>query len=222
MDVHRFFSRRIAFIRQFYENASAPFVERKRRIEAGEGPFEPPYSDDGEPPFIAEWSEADDSLHVLGYASVSMLAAALHLYFRTWEQQCRVKAAEQFKAEFKRGWVSGYRAYCKEILGIDFNDGPCDLKLIEEVVLARNRAQHPDSLVMTLPTYTDSDLKKLPSALFIDLRREVYQSLDGIEKEWLMPHTLHVSQEKLIKVINEVERFADWLDPQIENAVYRR
>ena len=222
MDVHHFFTRRIAFIRQFYENASAPFVERKRKIEAGDDPFEPPYSEDGEPPFIAEWSEADDSLQVLGYACVSMLVAALHLYFRTWEQQCRVKAAEQFKAEFKRGWVSGYRAYCKQVLDIDFDNGPCDLKLIEEVVLARNCAQHPDNLVLTLPTYTDSDLKKLPSALFIDLRREVYQGLDGGEKEWLMPPTLHVTQEKLIKVIDEVERFAAWLDPQIEHAVYRR
>ena len=75
---------------------------------------------------------------------------------------------------------------------------------------------------MTLPTYTDSDLKKLPSALFIDLRREIYQGLDGGEKEWLMPPTLHVTHEKLVRVINEVERFAAWLDPQIKPAVYRR
>ena len=222
MDVHYFFNRRIAFIRQFYENAITPFVERIRKIEAGEEPFEPPYSEDGEPPFIAEWSEAADSLHMLGYACVSMLAAALHLYFRTWEQQCNVKAAERFKAEFKDGWVNGYRAYCKQVFGIDFNDGPCDLKVIEEVVLARNRAQLPDNLVMTLPTYTDSDLRKLPSALFIDPGREIYQELDSGEREWLMPPTLNVSQEKLAMVIQEVERFVQWLDPQIEHAIYRR
>ena len=49
MDVHYFFNRRIAFIRQFYENAITPFVERIRKIEAGEEPFEPPYSENGEP-----------------------------------------------------------------------------------------------------------------------------------------------------------------------------
>ena len=222
MDVHYFFRRRIAFIRQLYENASNPFTERKRKIEAGEAPFEPPYSEDGEPPFVAEWIEAEDSLHVLGYACISMLAAALHLYLRTWESKTNVKAAERFKSEFKDGWVAGYRAYCKQLFNVDFADGPCDLKLLEELVLARNRAQHPDNLVMTLATYTDSDMKKLPSALFIDTRREVYQDLDGNEREWLMPPTLHVSQEKLCKVIDDVERFVEWLDPQIEIAVYRR
>lgn len=222
MDIHFFFSRRVAFIGQLYENAAAPFVERKRKIEAGEEPFEPPYSEDGEPPFLAEWSEADESLHVLGYTCVSMLAAALHLYFRTWEQHCHIKAAGRFKSEFKEGWVAGYRAYCLEVFSIDFGDGPCDLKLIEEIVLARNRTQHPDNLVMTLPTYTDSDMKKLPHALFIDARSEIYQGLDGGEREWLMPPTLHVSAEKLSEAISEVERFVAWLEPKIEQAVYRR
>jgi hypothetical protein len=222
MDVHFFFCRRVAFIRQLYENAAAPFIERKRRIEAEEEPFKPPYSEDGEPPFVAEWSEADESLHVLGYTCVSMLSAALHLYFQTWEQRCRIKAAEHFKSEFKNGgWVAGYRAYCLQVFSIDFGDGPCDLKLIEEIVLARNRAQHPDNLVMTLPTYTDSDMKKLPRALFIDNRREIYQGLDGGEREWLMPPTLHVSSDKLSGAISEVERFVAWLDPQIEQAVYQ-
>lgn len=222
MDVHYFFRRRVAFIRQLYENATKPFFERKLKIEVGEDPFGPPYSEDGEPPFLAEWSEADESLHILGYACVSMLAAALHLYFRTREQQCNVKAAEYFKQEFKDGWVAGYRAYCHQVFGINFADGPCDLKLIEEVVLARNRAQHPDSLAMTLPTYTDSDLKKLPRALFIDPSREVQHELEGDEREWLMPPTLHVSSEKLSAAINEVERFVKWLDPQIEHAACTR
>jgi hypothetical protein len=223
MDVHHFFRRRIEFLRQFYGNAAEPFIHRKRKIKAGEAPFEPPYSEDGEPPFLEEWSEAEDSLHVLGYATLSMLAAALHLYFRTWEQQINIKAAERFKREFKDGgWVAGYRAYCHQVFGIDLASGPCDLKLLEELVLARNRSQHPDNLVMTLPTYTDSDLKKLPSALFVDLRREVYEDLDGGEREWLMPPTLHVTSDKLNEVINQVEVFVEWLDPQIERALYAR
>ena len=222
MDVHFFFRRRVAFIRQLYESAAEPFIERKRKIEAGEEPFEPPYSEDGEPPFLAEWSEADESLHVLGYTCVSMLAAALHLYFRTWENKCHVKAAEHFKSEFKIGWVAGYRAYSDQIFSIDFADGPSDLKLIEEFVLARNRAQHPDNLVMTLPTYTEGDMKKLPRALFIDTGREMYEDLEDGERQWLMLPTLHVSSEKLSGAISEVERFVEWLNPKIEHAVCRR
>lgn len=84
MDVRFFLNRRIGFIRQLYTTASAPYLERQRKIEAEEEPFVPPYSEDGEPPFLEEWLEADESLHVVAYSCVSMLAAALHLYFETW------------------------------------------------------------------------------------------------------------------------------------------
>jgi hypothetical protein len=198
MDIHYFFCQRVDFIRQLYENAAAPFVERKQKIESGEDPFEPPYSEDGEPPFLAEWSEADDSLHVLAHTCVSMLSAALHLYFRTWEQKCRVRAADHFKSEFGVNWVAGYRAYCLKVFAIDFGNSPCDLKLIEEVVLARNRIQHPDSLTMTLPTYTNSDMAKLPLAHFISAHSELYQRVDGAKRKWLMLPTLDVSAEKLL------------------------
>jgi len=36
MDVSYFFNRRLAFIRQLYSTASAPYVERKRIIKAKE------------------------------------------------------------------------------------------------------------------------------------------------------------------------------------------
>lgn len=53
----------------------------------------PPYGEDGEPPFLNEWIEADESLLVLGYACISMLAASFHLYLAsssshtTWKRQ---------------------------------------------------------------------------------------------------------------------------------------
>ena len=49
MDVYYFFNSHVEFIQQFYTTASAPYVERKRKIEANEEPFVPPYSEDGEP-----------------------------------------------------------------------------------------------------------------------------------------------------------------------------
>jgi hypothetical protein len=223
VDVHHFFSRRVAFIRQFYKMAAAPFLDRKRKIEAGDCPFDdPPHSEVLEPPYLNEWTEADESLQVLGYTCVSMLAAALHVYFQTWERLRGIPAAERFKDEFRGGWVSGYRTYCDVVLRIDLSKGPCDLKLIEEIVLARNRSQHHDTLVMTLPTYKSSDLQKLPRALFIDSTREAHDDLHNGEREWLMLPTLRVSGEKLDVAIADVERFVDWLDPLIERAVFGR
>jgi hypothetical protein len=46
MDVLWFLRERTHFIRRHYRTASLPFRERIRKIDAGEEPFEPPYSED--------------------------------------------------------------------------------------------------------------------------------------------------------------------------------
>ena len=171
MDVLFFLKERTAFIRKFYELAVTPFVERKRKIEAEEEPFEPPSYDeyDGEPPYLAEWMETDDSLHILAYSCVSMLAAALQLYFKTWESELGKPTSDLFKAEFKNnGWLAGYKAYFAYYLGIRFEDCPANLELLEEVVLARNRVQHPDSITNLRDRYSISDLRKLAHPFFLD------------------------------------------------------
>ena len=62
-----------------------------QKIESEEPPFEPPYSEDGEPPFLAEWMEAEEGLQVVGRMCISMLSAALQLYFKTWEDELGLK-----------------------------------------------------------------------------------------------------------------------------------
>jgi hypothetical protein len=84
MKVGWFFHQRVAFIRQLYAGASAPFVERQHKIEGAEPPFhDPPFFDDGEPPFLEEFLEARDSADVLGHACLCMLSSALHAYLHT-------------------------------------------------------------------------------------------------------------------------------------------
>ncbi|MBB4518248.1 hypothetical protein GGD68_007054 [Paraburkholderia fungorum] len=91
MDVGWFLKQRIGFIRQLYRDSTAPVVERMRLIEAEEPPFEPPYSEDGEPAFLTEWIEGSDSVQVLGHTCVSILAGALHAYFETWERSAGIE-----------------------------------------------------------------------------------------------------------------------------------
>ena len=107
MDVGYFLNERIAFVRHYYDTASFPFIEKKRKIRAGEEPFIPPYSEDGEPPFLEEYGEAEESLQVLGYSCISMLAAALQLYLRTWTIELGRPVGDSFKREFKAGWLHG-------------------------------------------------------------------------------------------------------------------
>ena len=67
MEVLFFLKERTKFIQHFYETAGEPFRETMRKIEADEPPFDnPPYSEDGEPPYLEEWIQAEEELEVLG------------------------------------------------------------------------------------------------------------------------------------------------------------
>lgn len=225
MDVRFFLSQRIGFIRQLYGTASAPYVGRKRKIEAEEEPFVPPYSEDGEPPFLEEWLEADESLHVLAYSCVSMLAAALHLYLETWVKQSGISVDESLKKSvFKKGgWFAGYKAHFAQHFKIDFEAGPANLRMLEELVLARNRIEHPSSITSRRTQYADADLKKLRRPFFVDEREAaLLADADEGEKLWFIPPTLHVTEEQLLAAVSEVERFAEWFESEIESQVYAR
>lgn len=213
MDVRYFLNRRVNFIRQFYEIAAAPFIERKRQIEAEEEPFVPPYSEDPEPAFLEEWLEAEESLQVIGRTCISMLAAVFHLYFKTWERQIGIPVDDSLKADFKNGWFNGYKAYFARHFRIRFEDSPVRLGVLEEIVLVRNRAQHPESITMDSSHYSDSDLKKLPHPFFIDENdASLFSDNEEGERAWLMEPAIHVSAEKLFAVLSEVERFSVWLE----------
>ena len=227
MDVLHFLRTRTAFIRQFYESCSVPYLNRKRDIQEGKDPFVPPYGEDGEPAFLEEWMEADESLNVLGCLCLDMLSAALRCYFVTWEQQYGIPAESvkaEFKADFKdRGYLNGYKACFARHADIHFESGPSDLKLLEEVALVRNRNQHPEwnpvPIVPQRVRYSCDDLKKIRPPFFADDReREVLAGMEEDESLLLML-TIQVTKEKLLTAIEEVERFADWLEVEILNAL---
>lgn len=223
MDVRYFLDRRIAFIRQFYAMASEPYVKRKRKIEAHEEPFVPLCSEDAEPPFLDEWLEADESLHVLAYSCISMLSAALHLYLESWVKQSRVAVEESMKKSvFKeQGWFSGYDAHFTMHFNIAFKSGPSDLKMLNEVVLVRNRIEHPYSITDQKTQYSASDLKQLRHPFFVDKTEMTLLGYsDDEEASLFMLPTVHITEVQLLAALTEVERFSVWFDPAIEAVVY--
>ena len=146
MDVLYFLKDRTRLIRQYYECATQPFNEIMRKIKAEEEPYILPCSEDGEPPFLSEWVDASELLEVTGRCCISMLSASLQLYFKAWERELGLSCGKEFAAEFKKeGLVSGYRACLAERVGVDWSCCPADLTIIEQVVLARNRDQHPEA-----------------------------------------------------------------------------
>jgi hypothetical protein len=225
MDVLFFLNIRTKFIRAFYEEASSPFVERKRKIEAREDPFEPPYSEDGDPPFLDEWMEADESIDVLGQMCISMLSSSLQLYLKEsitellgrYANESLTKAGiglpEDNKAAFKKdGWINGYRAYFQEQLAIDWTKAESNLSLLEEVVLARNRAQHPEHIAALHIKQSYRDAAKYPRSFFSDELEMRLLGGDQDQDERIHPWRLNVTKEKLLAAVDEVDRFCSWLD----------
>src|ERR1051326_4180958 len=68
-------------IERLYASAAAVFVETKRKIEAGEEPWEPPpfnpETDSVEPPYLEEWIEAEEFQDVVGQMCLSLAHACL-------------------------------------------------------------------------------------------------------------------------------------------------
>jgi hypothetical protein len=210
VDVLFFLQQRTSFIRRYYDAAAAPFLETQRKIEAEEPPFVPPYSEDGEPPFLLEWLEAQMAIDVLGQNCVSLLAATLKLYFQTWEKLLGLTNQEQFKSEFKKGFVKGYRASFADVLAVDWATLPVDLDILEQVVLARNDAQHPGSIHTMAVSHGSAGGKARTVSLFVNPDEHALLGSDEMDS-WL-PLTIKVSRENLFKAIDAVDAYATWLE----------
>lgn len=193
--------------------SSTPFLERKRQIEAEEEPFVALYSEDAEPAYLEEWLEAEESLQVLGRTCISMLAAVFHLYFKIRVRQYGISVDASLKGEFKSGWFNGYKTYFARHFRIRFEDSPSRLEVLEEIVLVRNRAQHPESMTMDSLHFSDRDLVKLPHPFFIDENdAALFFGIEEGERTWLMAPPIRVTAKKLSEALSEVGSFADWLE----------
>ena len=221
MDVLYFLKERTRFIRHFYETAAEPFLETLRRINDGEPPFEPPYSEDGEPPFMEEWSKAKQALDMLGRTSVSMLSASIQLYFKTWEKSLRVNWQPQERQKaFKCGFISGYKACFGDTLKISWDCCPVDFAIIEQVVLTRNRDQHPENLTSLRVNHSPIDREKYPRPFFVsEIDEKILSDPDMESVTWMRP-AVHVSRESLNAAIDEVDKLAEWLEPKMFAARY--
>ncbi len=212
MDAFYFLNYRLEFVKNFYEVSAQPFAAIKHAIEDGTPPYEHPYAEDGESPFQETWNQANDSLTLLGGACISMIGGALHVYMDTLVKLYgNVETFNKTKSD--GGWWNRYQSYFKAAGNIDFRESGCDMAVVEEIVLARNRVQHPGSLTSNIAQYLDSDLKKMRSPLFIrEAEAEFIKRLGDGDDSWLLPPTVYVDWERLNTAIEEVKRLGSWLD----------
>jgi len=217
MDVLFFLRKRTKFIRHFYETAGEPFRESMRKIEVEEPPFEnPPYSEDGEPPYLEEWMQADEGLEVLGRTCLSMLSASLQLYFKAWQKELGICWEEgERERVFRKGFLKGYQFCFGEVLGLSWDECPADLDLIEQITLARNRDQHPERISSMSVDHARKDLAKHPHPFFAsEIEDRIYADPEMEGEFWMSP-LVHVSREALFTAIEEVEKLTEWLEERM-------
>lgn len=161
MDLSYWMRQRTDIIRLFYDKGRVPFEQLKRDIEEEVRPWEPPYfnpeTDDPEPPFLAEWMQADQTRELVGMLAVSLLADTLSLYFTELEREIGIAFVDpkERAALFKLGKVEAYRQIIEHVMGETFSMCPVRFDVIEQVILARNDFAHGQDFVSFQTTHNE-------------------------------------------------------------------
>ena len=202
VDAAFFLRLRTRFIGRYYSTGVKPFREVQRKIDAEHSPYdEPPSSFDpeyGEPAFLEEWIEADDAAQVVGQSAVSLLSDALKLFCKALEQQLGFRLSAEGKAIAKKeGFLSAYRGALGELLETDWTDCPVRFDVIEQIVLARNRAQHGEHLSMLGARHDPKTLTRHRDLILASENELRMWVDDGADPETLLAPRLEITEENL-------------------------
>jgi hypothetical protein len=220
LDIVAFLKLRTAFIRYFYENGVRPFNEMKTAIEREEEPYIPPYSEDGEPPFLDVWMDAEQAVDTVGHVCISMLSSSFQLFLKAWvirlEQELEIKFTVDFK---KHGWFNGYKQIFS-IMEFPLSECTADLDIIEQVTLARNRVQHPDDLTDLRVTHSQTDLRRFPRPFFASEAEMDMADRDNDDSTtwWLRP-SIKSERDKVFSAIDQIETLCSWLEKEFWKGV---
>lgn len=218
MDLDYFLKKRLEYAKFFFTTAVKPFEEILSSIEKEELPYVPVYDESGEPQFLKEWMDASTGLESVGITALSMLASSLQLFLNDWVRRVERQDDKYIRTHKKRGWFYAYQKILEQV-GLKLERCPADLELIEQVVLARNRGQHPECLTTLRATHSKNDLEKHPSPYFIsETDRRIIDFDGGAHLGWLTP-SVCVNHEKFKHVTAEIEKMCIWLEEEYRGTV---
>ena len=150
-----------------------------------------------------------------------MTSDALKIYFETIRTRV-IRFSfndEEIKLGKNSGFIAKYQKAFGDILATDFSDCPADFSVIEQVVLARNRAQHGEHSMSHVPTHDNKTLEKYPQPFFADkAEHKMWMDSQGSLSSFLTPN-VKVSREKLFAAIQHIEDLADWIDGRMDKAM---
>jgi hypothetical protein len=218
MDATYFLKERTRLIRYLYADGAKSFALTQQQIEDELPPYDdPPYSEDPEPPYLNEWLQAATARDVLAIFCISLLSDTVKLYLETLRSRV-IGFTFKDPQPFKEGFVAAYKEVLGHILDTDWSDCPADFGIIEQVVLARNRGQHGESLLTLDVTHDRRTLQKYPRPFFVsDEERDTWERIGGSPDSFLAP-SIKISPETLSAAIDHVEKLADWIDSRLDRA----
>lgn len=215
MDILAGLRGKLRFVERHYAAASEPFRETKRKIQAGEYPFEPPSIDpetatDFEPPFLEEWQDATESLNIEGQAALKLVQSALHKFLDSFVQTYKIPLPPKKKNE---SWFERYKIHFRDGYGIDWDMAPVPVSELEEVNLARNDSEHREDPLGMTRRQSEEHARRFPEGLFVD----------EFDKQYLAGHSwpgrIEVTNASLREAIRRVESFCEFLDSRRFQAV---
>lgn len=221
MNALYFLKLRTSFIRYFYDESVKSFRKIQNKIENNEPPFDnPPYIEDPEPPYLEEWCNAGTGVDLLGQLCISVLSDTLKLYFQTLEKRViGFNLSQNGKVIAKKqGFVAAYKAALGQILDTDWAGSGVRFDVIEQVVVARNRSQHGNSLTSFDIEHDRDAISKYPRPFFVsETELQTWDELSGGPNSLFLP-SMKITRSKLFFAIEEIEKLADWIEGKMRNA----
>ena len=206
MDILAGLRDKLRFIERFYGAASEPFAEQKRKIDAGEPPFDPPPFDPDfdtdEPPFLAKWEEADDALNLVGQAALSLVQSALREHLDGF-----IRLSRQNLPTGSGNWFERYQKFYLEVYGIDWEKSPVSPSALEEINLARNDIQHSGQEFGMEKRLSKKHHRRFPDGMFAhQIDKEMLGALNDFQPR------IYVTEENLREAIRRVETFCEFIE----------
>jgi hypothetical protein len=152
---------------------------------------------------------AERSIETIGHVCISMLSSSLKLFLQEWVDRLRIDHGINFDVNFnKKGWFNGYKEIF-ENLELPISNCGADLDVIEQITLARNRIQHPETFTTLRVIHSKKDLKKFSKPLFAkesDLKMAMVIALHR--------PSVTSTRDKIFEAIRHVETLCSWLEAE--------
>jgi hypothetical protein len=205
MDILAILRDKLDFIRDFYKTASAPFLAIKSKIENQEDPFTYDGGPTEEPPHLLAWTRADESLNILGECCLSLVQRSFKDYLMGF-----IKDTWNEPLPKGNDWFKTYNVFFRKH-SIDWEKGPVDMSLLEELNLARNTIQHwggEHDIYRIQRTQNAKYYARFPQGLFVN---EVDKQMWSRSAR-VLPARIEVTSEKLQAAIQAVDDLCCFID----------